>query len=1153
MEDGLQLTLLGKPAVSQGSVPVTGLVYEKSLALLCYLALTGRPHSRAALAGLLWGEATEANARGALRKSIADLRQRVAPHLTITRGQVAFDRTRPHWVDVEVFERRVSEAMGTIQREGALSSVDAARLAGAVDLYQDDFLAGFYVRHAPAFEEWVLLTRERLRLSMLRALHALATHYAAQGAYSEGIVYTERLLTMAPEQDEAHRQMMSLLALSGQQGAALRQYQNCHRVLKEELGVEPEEETTALYIRIRDGVELEAPSLALRHNLPIPPLPLIGRKEQLANIQARLQDPACRQITLLGPGGSGKTHLALVAAAALLTQDKTAAFPDGGFFVPLAPLESVEAMVPAVAQCLGFNFYDEHEPRQQLLNYLRKKRLLLVLDNFEHLLDGVALVADILETAPGIKVLATSRARLELRGEQLFPVAGVDCPQQMTKDLNVLRSFAAVELFLESGRRIRPDLELTVDDLPNVARICCLVEGLPLGILLAASWIRILTPADIADRLSGEPGPDVYGSGQGLDILETDWRDVPARQRSMRAVFDHSWNLLTQREQMVFAALSVFRGGFSLQAACQVSGGSLRQLMALVDQSLVQRAGPGRYAIHELLRHYAGEKLGGKPEPLTPLRADQPAAAADLRSQVRDRHSAFFCAALQAWAADLKGARQQAALAQMEVDIANARAAWDWAVERGQVTQMAQAMDGLGHFYRSHGRYEEGARLCRTAVEQLSRTEPPSGVSIDELRLTVAKALAWQAAFSSLLGRSDLAQTLARQSLILLEELVEAEQEPASSLLKAVRREKAFATWRLGRAMFDVDRAQTRPLYEQSLAMYQILNDRWGMANVLEDLGWMARYEGDYDRARLLGEEDLVLRRALDDQRGVSRSLRQLSAIAYRQGRLEEAESLIRESCAIPLAKESQAEQANRLSGSGWILAMLGQFLEGHSWLEDSVSIWDNLGVSNMVAYMSVPLGFAKMHLGQYAEAGALAQAGLEAARQADDVGRTGFSRLILGWMALAKREYGEALACLQESAALSRAVVAEDQVGETLALLGYAARGLDESEQARRYLCEALRIAAELGAFLPVMFALPAVALLRADRGELEGAVELYRLASRYPFVANSRWFEDVAGRRIATVAASLPPEVVAAALERGLKGDLQATAAELMAELAG
>jgi DNA-binding SARP family transcriptional activator len=161
MEDGLQLTLLGKPAVSQGSVPVTGLVYEKSLALLCYLALTGRPHSRAALAGLLWGEATEANARGALRKSIADLRQRVAPHLTITRGQVAFDRTRPHWVDVEVFERRVSEAMGTIQREGALSSVDAARLAGAVDLYQDDFLAGFYVRHAPAFEEWVLLTRER--------------------------------------------------------------------------------------------------------------------------------------------------------------------------------------------------------------------------------------------------------------------------------------------------------------------------------------------------------------------------------------------------------------------------------------------------------------------------------------------------------------------------------------------------------------------------------------------------------------------------------------------------------------------------------------------------------------------------------------------------------------------------------------------------------------------------------------------------------------------------------------------------------------------------------------------------------------------------------------------------------------------------------
>jgi predicted ATPase/DNA-binding SARP family transcriptional activator len=768
MDDGLQLTLLGKPEVRRNGVPVTGLVYQKSLALLCYLALTGRPHTRESLAGLLWGETTEANARGGLRKSLADLGQWVSPHLTITRRQVAFDRTRSYWLDVEVFERRVGEAMGMIERDGALTDEEATRLAEAVELYQDGFLEGFHVRRAPAFEEWVLLARERIRLCALRALHALADHYTARGAYAEGITYTGRLLAMVPEHEEAHRQMMSLLALSGQQGAALRQYRNCCRVLAEELGTEPEKETTALYEHIRDGVELEARSLVPRRNLPISPMPLIGRKAELARVLAYLRDPACRQLTLIGPGGSGKTHLALVAGAALLAHDETAAFTDGVFFVPLAPLGSVEALVPAVAQSLGFHFYEEHEPRQQLLNYLRTKRLLLVLDNFEHLLDGVGLVHDILETAPSVKILVTSRARLHLRAEQLFPVVGLDCPRHTAERPNEGRSFAAVDLFLQSARRIRPDLELTDDDVAHVARICSLVEGLPLGILLAASWIGILSPAEVAVRLSGENGYGIRGSSQGLDILETDWRDVPARQRSMRAVFDHSWNLLTERERGVFAALSVFRGGFTLQAAHQVSGGSLRQLMALVDQSLLQRVAPGRYAIHELLRQYAEEKLESGTGFQIPF-CSASGTLSNLHSQVRDQHSAYFGAALQQWAADLKCARQQVALAEMDVEIANVRAAWDWIVDQGQATKMVQAVDGLCDFYKWYGRYEEGVLVCGTAVERLSEPGSPSGASPGEFHRALAKVLAWQGALGYLLGRNDQADELLRQSLTLLE------------------------------------------------------------------------------------------------------------------------------------------------------------------------------------------------------------------------------------------------------------------------------------------------------------------------------------------------------------------------------------------------
>ena len=216
MSNELQLTLLGKLEVTQGGVPVTGFAHKKSLALLCYLAVTGRSHTREALAGLLWGEATEANARAGLRKSLTDLRRFVAPHLAITRQQVGLDRERPYWLDVQVFERQVGEALEAKERDGVLTDEDAAALAAAVELYRGDFMAGFYVRRAPAFEDWVLLERERLRLLALQALHTLAAHYAARGAYGEGIAYTSRLLAMAPGQEEVHRQMMSLLALSGQ-------------------------------------------------------------------------------------------------------------------------------------------------------------------------------------------------------------------------------------------------------------------------------------------------------------------------------------------------------------------------------------------------------------------------------------------------------------------------------------------------------------------------------------------------------------------------------------------------------------------------------------------------------------------------------------------------------------------------------------------------------------------------------------------------------------------------------------------------------------------------------------------------------------------------------------------------------------------------
>jgi adenylate cyclase len=321
MNNELKLTLLGKPCVIQDGGPLTGLVYKKSLALLGYLAVTGRAHSREALAGLLWGRSPEANARASLRKVLADLRRKVPSHLAVTRQEIAFDRKSPYWLDVEAFDRRTVKAIG--RRDGPLSDKDVDALAQAIDLYQGDFAEGFYVHQAPAFEEWVLLERERLRLSALRALHVLAGHHAAQGAYAQAITYTGRLLALEPAQEEAQRQMMALLALDGDREAALRQYQTCRRVLAQELGVEPQEETTALYERIRDGALREGAFLVLARHPP--PLLLsrteesaeeqpvfVGRQRELDKMDRFLDDALRgrgRMVFVTGEPGSGKTAL----------------------------------------------------------------------------------------------------------------------------------------------------------------------------------------------------------------------------------------------------------------------------------------------------------------------------------------------------------------------------------------------------------------------------------------------------------------------------------------------------------------------------------------------------------------------------------------------------------------------------------------------------------------------------------------------------------------------------------------------------------------------------------------------------------------------------------------------------------------------------
>jgi predicted ATPase/DNA-binding SARP family transcriptional activator len=1078
------------------------------------------------LAGLLWLDWSEQAARNNLRHALAVLRAALRdgeanpPFLHITRQTIQFNAASDAWIDVAAFT-------SVLHRAGSADLETMAQLEEAVELYGGDLLEGFSLPDSAAFEEWALLLREQLRRQVMDALNHLVILHEKCGQYARALPYAWRQTELDPWREEAHVQVMRLLAFSGRRSEAMAQYETCRQLLAEGLGVEPEEQTTAVFEQIRAGeiAPSHRPSSRPPHNLPTSLVPFVRRETELANIRYHLRDPNCRLLTLAGPGGSGKTRLAVEAAMTMLSETPQDLFADGLYFVSLAPLQTTDTIVPAIAQALGFPFSTaaesgpEVEPEQQLLEHLSRKRMLLILDNFEHLLSGAQIATDILRAAPDVKILVTSRAKLNARGEFLYAVPGMDYPQYVPESVQDLEHFASIQLFLQAARRSRPGFKPADDDLREVARICHLVEGMPLAVLLAAAWIEVLSPGEIASELSGE----IEGS---LDFLETDWRDVPERQRSLRAVFDHSWRLLTARQRAAMQALSVFRGGFTRHAAEQVAKSSLQDLRALVDRSFMQRTPRGRYEVHELLRQYSTSTLGASPS---------------ASQEAHDRHCTFFAVALEQWDKDLRGPRQVAALREMEVDSENIRAAWDWAVGQGNVDRMDQAMEGYAWFQWWRGHYKQGEAGLQAAAESLAvhaDLAPPG-----EGPRVLARALAWQSYFSRALGRGELALQLQRRGLALLERPDMADLD--------TRAERALLMRNMGFTVMISEYEQARHLLEQSLSLYRELCDEWQTAETLSFLGSVARLQGAYGEAHRLNNECLAICRALGDQAGIAWSLATLAPIATRQGRFEEAERLARESIAASQELGYREITALAQLSLGEALESLARFAEAHSVLEESLEIFDDLGRRGWLTSAQTALSSVNLHLGQYEKARDHAETGLALAQERGLRFRIGQALLLLGCVALAEQQYAEASRYLEESVAVYRGTGQPDDIACATAISAYAACGSGQLARAHETLSAALQMATELQYAYPIMYGLPAVGLLLAHQGEAERAVELYETASHYPLVVSSRWFADIAGATIDAAAANLPVEVVAEAKARGQARDLHATLSELLAQL--
>jgi len=632
------------------------------------------------------------------------------------------------------------------------------------------------------------------------------------------------------------------------------------------------------------------------NNLPAQIANFVGREKEVADIVEALAEN--RLITIIGMGGTGKTRLAIeIGVTQVDRADCT--FVNGVYFVALAPLETTDAIVPTIAKALGFSFYKAGEPRQQLLDYLREKSMLLILDNFEHLLSGVDFVTEILNTASQVKIIATSRARLNVQGEQLFHLRGMEFPAWETPA--DVQDYSAVKLFLQSAHRIHLDFELTSDNLKYITRICRLVEGMPLGILLAASWLEMLTPQEIADEIE-----------KSLDFLETDQRDLPDRQQSLRAVFDHSWKLLTPGEQNVFTKASVFYGGFSLEAAQQVTGASLSDLMRLVDKSLLQRNPSGRYEIHELLRQYGAQKLAKMPEEL---------------EAIKNQHSAYFADYLHQRESALFEKGQKQAMIDIAKEIENIRAAWDWATSHGRVEDILHSMASLAEYHDIRSEFMNAERMLSTAEERLAKYLVKNQDSAN--RLLLARIQTRLGGFLISLGHLHRSEALIKTALPVFEMFGE-------------QRNIAYALYYLG--WITCEFKEKRAYFEQALNMFRKTGERIGEALSLRGLGEVAVLASEFELTTQLCQESLNIFQELGNERWVASMLDDLGYAYWLVGDYEKAKKYHQESPLLHKDIGNRHAEAQALNLLAIDMAGLKEFGQAMQLLQNALAIYREIG-----------------------------------------------------------------------------------------------------------------------------------------------------------------------------------------------------------------
>jgi predicted ATPase len=790
-----------------------------------------------------------------------------------------------------------------------------------------------------------------------------------------------------------------------------------------------------------------------------------------------------------------------------LIKSGTSRFTGGVYFVSLAPLNDSTFLITAIAETLAFNFFEgKQDQKRQLLDFLKHKHLLLVLDNFEHLIDehGLKILSELLDEAEGVKVLVTSRSRLGMRGEQVYPLLGLEVPNpdaipEWQHPLEEAKSYSSIQLFVQIASMRQPGYILTEHSLAPVARLCQTLQGMPLGIELATAWLGIMEPSSILALIQ-----------QSLDFLEAKNSSLPERQRSLRAVFDTSWSLLSGEEQKGVKTLSVFRGGFSLIAAEQTGGVSLVILRSLADKSWIQRVEEDRFQVHELLRQYGEEKLTEE---------------SSLWRQTNDSFCSFFCSLLQSLDQKWDGANQLDALFAVEADLKNIQHAWRWAVTQADKTQIDRGLHSLSTFYQWRGRFQEGQAACAAAVERLRSLITEAGAELTDLQLLIARLLVWQSIFTN---DSLYADQLLKQSYAILDQLDRTDPN--------VQRCLAFWFLSQGDLFLFKDRKQAFSSYEQSCSLAEGAGDELMMAKALFGLGGILWLTGSFDEASELLDQCLAIMRKLGNKRWIGICLSDLAILSKHRGDLKTAEDQHHESIQILDEIGDDFNRAISIIDFAGTLEWEGKFAESLQNTTVVRQIFRDLGhmPTSIEAHLCLVIAGNHLHLGRYAEAQDSTRQCLLLAKSSDNLQITGFCLRYLGKLALIEGRYHEAQQYLQEGLALLNSVQ-QNLAAVTHADLTLVARALDLPQQSVYHMVQVLEKTKQLRSQYMICHALPVAALLLADLGQDQRAVEIYSLAWQNSHVNQSKWFEDVIGKKLRQVKSSLAPELARSSWQTG------------------